>query len=213
MVRVSLDGRMAVRMDLGHGIFDTDGGFGIGRTPVWSPKVDLTGVNAHARTGRALAAHGIFFDGDEGTGLDRVGGSVGKGDASGAIGGSLDLITLVQSCPEIRVDPLNGIDLLDLHFAVEVHEFGLRERNRRRIAVPIAYGFVQLLIGGRIQIRVNEIKRRENNRRNQDDINGHGFVGHRMPIHFRAIYLRVVRVVGCVWAQEYSRNNSDYLKI
>jgi len=99
----------------------------------------LSDVDTHSRTGRLLVPHRIFFHGNKCSGLHGVCRAVGEGDAGRAVGGGLDLIALVQRGVEIRVDPLDGIDFLDLHFSVKVDELGLHLRNGCGFAVTVAY--------------------------------------------------------------------------
>ena len=67
----------------------------------------------------------VFFDGHERVAFHGVGGSVGEGDARHAFGIGLNQVAFVEGELVIGIGPLDGIDFLDLNFAIEVDEASL----------------------------------------------------------------------------------------
>ena len=128
-VWIAAYGRAAILARGGHGIFEGNFRLRSGNVPSPGLQVHLAGTDVHADLRRAILLDDIFLDGHERVALHRVGRTVGERDAGHAFGGRLNQIALVQRDLIVGIHPLHGIDLLDLHLAVEVDETRLPRRG------------------------------------------------------------------------------------
>ena len=106
-------------------------------------------------------------------------------DDLNSLGSGLDQIALVESDLIVRACPLHRIDFLHLHFAVEIHEARLAGRN--------VCGYSAVTRPNRIRnspedaarnLREYQVCGGEQNRSEDDRVENHGAILHRVPIHF-----------------------------
>ncbi len=97
---------------------------------------------------------------------------------------------------EVGFDPLDGVDSLHLHLAVEVHEFRLLLFDTDAFRFGIANGARELTVCRGIPVGKSQEERDEDNPHDQENINGHGFVGDRGPIDLDPVNLRLGRSAG-----------------
>ncbi len=167
--------------------------------PVRSGEVHGADVDADGGSG-LIVSNIIFFDGYQSIGFDGVGSGVGKGDASGAIAGSLNQIALVKRGAIIGFHPLHGINLLDLHASIKIHKFCLGVGKRPRLGISAGNGVGHLIEHGGVKTRGNQICGAKNQGDENQGIGDQLLVGHRVPIHLypldslgASLVMRIVR--------------------